>query len=85
MSEDESDKMSKLDLALKIFDRYGLATMGLIAVAWFAWAAIEYEREQMRPCIEMNTKAIERNSEVIRQLPAALRKEINVDKPHESP
>lgn len=74
MSEAE-DKMGRIEVLLRILDRYGLATLGLIGMTLFAYYAIEYERTTMMPTIELNTKAIERNSEVIRQLPAELRKE----------
>lgn len=89
MSEPETKNgtngMSRIDLVLRILDRYGLATLGIIGIAWFAWVSIVYERETMMPTIELNTKAMERNSEVIRQLPAALRKEIIIDREAEKP
>ena len=81
MSEDTGkDVMNRIDVILRILDRYGLATLGIIGIAWFAWVSIKYERETMMPSIELNTKAMERNSEVIRQLPAALRVEIATER-----
>ena len=82
MSETETgkDAMGRIDIILRILDRYGLATLGIIGIAWFAWVSIKYERETMMPTIELNTKAMERNSEVIRQLPVALRKEFDAEK-----
>lgn len=59
----------------QLIERYGFATLACLGIAWFANTAIEYEREKMGPALEANTKAIERNSEVIRQLPEAFRKE----------
>ena len=82
MSETETgtDAMGRIDVILRILDRYGLATLGIIGIAWFAWVSIKYERETMMPTIELNTKAMERNSEVIRQLPVALRNEFDAEK-----
>ncbi len=85
MAETGAKEMGKVELILKILDRYGLATLGLCGIAWFAWVSIEYEREKMMPCIESNTKAMERNSEVIRQLPVALKKELNITEHKEEP
>lgn len=74
--------MGRVELILRILDRYGLATLGLFGMTAFAYLAIKYERETMMPTIELNTKAIERNSEVIRQLPAELRKERTTEDKH---
>lgn len=59
---------------MQLFERYGFAGLACLGIAWFANTAIEYEREKMLPALESTAKAIERNTEVIRQLPAELRK-----------
>lgn len=76
---DGGGDLNRIDLFFKVLDRYGLATLGIIGIAWFAWVSIRYERETMMPTIEHNTKAMERNSEVIRQLPTAIRKGLNLE------
>lgn len=63
-------------ITLRVLERYGFAVVACCGIAWFANAAIEYEREKMMPALENNTKAIERNTEVFRQLPDILRKGI---------
>lgn len=73
--EHEAREMTSWANIPQLLERYGFATLACLGIAWFANTAIEYEREKMGPALEANTKAIERNSEVIRQLPEAWRKE----------
>lgn len=66
--------MSKVDLFINVLERYGFAVVACCGIAWFANSAVEYERGVLMPALDSNTKAIERNTEVMRQVPAVIRK-----------
>lgn len=59
---------------LKFVHQVGFPVAATLGIAWFANSAITWEREKMLPALEANSKAIETNSEVLRQLPSSLRK-----------
>lgn len=66
--------MSKVDLLINVLERYGFAVVACCGIAWFANSAVEYERGVLMPALDSNTKAIERNTEVMRQVPAVIKK-----------
>lgn len=83
--------MSMISMILRFMDRYGFAAAAYIGIAYFANKAVEYERSRMEPTIQKsgeamneNARAIERNTEVLRKLPAALSSELSKPVEHKA-
>lgn len=69
--------MTSWAVGLRVLERYGFAAVACLGIAWFANSAIEFERTKMEPTIQENSKAIERNTEVMRQLPTRLTQQLS--------
>lgn len=48
---------------LSVLNTFGFPTLAAMAVAWFCYQCVIYEREKMQPTIEHNTQVIEANTQ----------------------
>lgn len=48
---------------LSVLNTFGFPTLAAMAVAWFCYQCVIYEREKMQPTIEKNTQVIEANTQ----------------------
>lgn len=77
---DEGQKPVGVTDWTRMIQTVGFPAVGCLAIAWFAYSTVEWERSKMLPALEANAKAIEVNSEVLRTLPAIFRKEAKADR-----
>lgn len=83
---ESKDGMGKLDIIVRLIDRYGLALVMLGIMTWFNYDAIQFERDTMGPMQKETNKVVVECTDVMRQLPEALQKAATtVEVKHDEP
>lgn len=65
-NDSNGNGVSTKSLWLNALNTFGFPTVACMAITWFAYDAIKWERDQMMPVLTNNKTAVEMNTETMR-------------------